>query len=140
MPGTVDYHDYVTGLAATAVPTVVHDFGMEPPGSLSTADLPAKFLRLPRTNRERFAFAIDGADAHGSGMMTVEVVVAFLPVVQGMPEDNFDQTVQLVDHVTKAFTKARVAISWPTVSCRVTVLEVAGLAYWVVIAEVTARG
>lgn len=140
MKGTVDYHDYVTGIAAESVPTVVHDFGMEPPQSLSTADLPAKFLRLPRTNRERFAFAIDGADAHGTGMMTVEVVVAFLPTVQGMPEDNFNQTVQLVDHITKTFTKAKVAISWPTVSCRVTILPVAGIEYWVILAEVTARG
>jgi len=135
-----DYLNYVQGVAATAVPTVVKDFGMEPPGSLSTAQLPAKFLRLPRTNRERFAFCVQGADAHGSGMMTVEVVIAFMPVAQGMPEDNFTNTVQLVDHLTKTFTKADVALDWPDVSVRVTVMEVAGIDYWAAVAEITARG
>lgn len=137
---TIDYAAFCLAVANVNVPTVVKDFRMEPPGSLSTAQLPAKFLRLPRTERERFAFCVQGADAHGSGMMTVEVVIAFLPVAQGMPEDNFTQTVGLVDHLTKTFTKADVAASWPEVSVRVVVFSVAGIDYWAAIAEVTARG
>ena len=139
---TVDYIGFVQGVAATAVPGVVHDFGMEPPGSLSTADLPAKFLRLPRTQRERFAFAVDGADMHGTGIMTVEVVIAFMPTVQGLPEDNFTETVRLVDAITKTFVKAETvpAMSWPEVNCRVTVFSVAGIDYWSILAEISARG
>ena len=111
---TVDFLTFVQGCANEAVPTVVHDFGMEPPASLSTADLPAKFLRVPRTTRERFAFCVTGADSHGIAEMTVEVVVVFNPVVQGLSEPNFTETVKIVDHLTKVFTKADVASSWPT--------------------------
>jgi len=137
---TVDFLTFVQGVAAEAVPTVVKDFGMEPPGSLKTAQLPAKFLRVPRTTRERFAFCVQGAHAHGEADMTVEVVVVFMPVVQGMPEDNFTQTCELVDHLTKTFTKADVASSWPTVSVRVVNMEIGGESYWVAVAEVSAAG
>lgn len=137
---TVDFLTFVQGAANTVVPGVVHDFGMEPPGSLKTAQLPAKFLRVPRTTRERFAFCVQGADAHGRADMTVEVVIAFLPVAQGMPEDNFTQTCTLVDHITKTFTKADIAASWPTVSVRIVNMEIGGEMYWVAVAEITATG
>ena len=137
---TVDFLTFVQAVAAVAVPGIAHDFGMEPPASLSTADLPAKFLRVPRTTRERFAFCVTGASSHGEADMTVEVIIAFMPVVQGMPEDNFTQTCTLVDHLTKTFTKADVAASWPTVSVRVANMEVAGTAYWVAVAEISAAG
>lgn len=137
---TVDFLTFVQACAAEAVPTVVHDFGMEPPGSLQTAHLPAKFLRIPRTTRERFAFCVQGANSHGEADMTVEVVIAFMPVAGGLPEDNFTQTCELVDHLTKTFTKADVGSTWPTVSVRVANMEVAGTAYWVAVAEVSAGG
>jgi len=137
---TVDFLTFVQGCAAEAVPTVVHDFGMEPPASLNTADLPAKFLRIPRTTRERFAFCVQGANSHGEADMTVEVIIAFMPVVQGMPEDNFTKTCTLVDHITKTFTKADVGSTWPTVSVRVANMEVAGISYWVAVAEISAGG
>ena len=137
---TVDFLTFVQGVANTAVPTVVHDFGMEPPGSLKTAQLPAKFLRVPRTTRERFAFCVQGANSHGEADMTVEVIVAFLPVSLGMPENNFTQTCTLVDHLTKTFTKADVASSWPTVSVRVANMEIGGESYWAAVAEVSAAG
>lgn len=137
---TIDYLAYVQAVANVNVPTVVKDFRMEPPGSLSTAQLPAKFLHLPRTTRDRFAFCVEGADAHGSGMMTVEVVIAFMPTIQGMPENNFTKTVELVDHLTKTFTRADVAASWPTVSVRVVIFQVAEIDYWAAVAEISARG
>ena len=79
---------------------------------------------------------------HGTGMMTVECVVVFMPTVQGLPEDNFTETVRLVDEITKAFVKSEIvpALSWPEVSCRVTVFAVAGIEYWAVVAEISARG
>ncbi|GAG14113.1 unnamed protein product, partial [marine sediment metagenome] len=89
---------------------------------------------------ERFAFCVTGADSHGVAAMTVEVIIAFMPVVQGMPEDNFTRTCTLVDDLTKTFTKADVASSWPTVSVRVVNMEIAGISYWVAVAEVSARG
>ena len=137
---TTDFLTFVEAVAAESVPTVKHDFGMEPPGSLKTAQLPAKFLRVPRTTRERFAFCVTGANSHGEADMTIEVIVAFMPVAQGMPENNFTQTCALVDHITKTFTKADVASSWPTVSVRVANMEIGGESYWVAVAEVSAAG
>ena len=138
---TVDFIDFVRAVAAVPIGTVTHDFGMEPPPSLSTADLPAKFLHIPRTTRQRFAFCVQGAASHGQAEMTIEVIVAFMPVVQGMPEDNFTKTVELVDYITKAYTKAKdVGSNWPTVSVRVQEWLVAGISYWVAVAEVSATG
>ena len=135
-----DFYDYATGLAATAIPGVVQDWGMEPPQSLNEPGLPCKWLRLPRSDRERFVYAIDGADAHGSGMMTIEVVICIEAVNLGFPEPNFRNTVAMSDAVTKTLTKADVAMSWPTVSTRVTVVSVAQTDYWALVALVTARG
>lgn len=138
---TVDFLTFVEAVAATAVPGVTHDFGMEPPGSLSTAQLPAKFLRIPRTTRERFAFCVTGANARGQATMTVEVVVAFMPVVGGLPEDNFTQTCELINNITITFLQEEsIGSTWPTVSVRVANMEVAGTAYWVAVAEISAGG
>ena len=140
--GTVDFINYVEGLAELVIPGVVRDYGMEPPQSLNTADMPAKFLRLPVESRSRFALAIDGADAHGSGMMTVEVVVVLQPVAQDLPEPNFTSTVEMCDAMTKALVKADVALSWPeAVSVAVRPdIDVGGFMHWAVVASVTARG
>ena len=142
MPGTVDFSTYVQGLAAEAVEGVVRDYGMNPPASLNTADMPAKFLRLPVEGRSRFALAVEGANRHGTGMMTCEVVIVMEPIVQDQPEPNFTRTVSMTDKVTKTFTKADVALSWPElVSVQVRAdIFVGGIAYWAVVASVTARG
>jgi len=140
--GTVDFATYIQGLAALVIPGVTRDYGMEPPGSLNIADMPAKFLRLPVEARSRFALAIDGANAHGSGLMTVEVVIVMEPVAQDLPEPNFTVTVNMCDAATKALVKADVALSWPeavTVQVRADII-VAGIAYWAVVATVQARG
>ncbi|MBC8445760.1 MAG: hypothetical protein H8D74_01035 [Chloroflexi bacterium] len=139
--GTVDFINYVEGAAEIVVPGVVRNYGMEPPLSVSTPDLPAQYLQLPVTNRERFALAIDGEDMHGSGMMTVEVVVVLEPIVQDLPQPNFTRTVEMVDALTKAYTQADIALSWPIVSVRVTAETlIAGTVYWAAVATVTARG
>lgn len=140
--GTVDFADYVANVAAVAVAGVARDYGLEPPASLNTADLPAKFLRLPVEGRSRFALAVDGADRHGTGLMTIEVVVAMEPIVQDFPEPIFTRTTAMVDAITKAYLKADVALSWPeavSVQVRADVV-VAGIAYWAVVASIRARG
>ena len=140
--GTVDFATYVAGLAGVVVVGVVRNYGLEPPASLNTADLPSKFLRLPIEGRSRFTLAVDGANRHGTGLMTCEVVIVIEPIVQDMPEPNFTRTVAMVDNVTKAFSQADVALSWPesvTVAVRADVI-VAGIAYWAVVASIRARG
>ena len=137
---TYDFRTYVEGVAATKVPGVTKDFGMEPPQSLSTPMLPAKFLRVPKSTRERFAFCVEGADMHGSGMMTVEVIIIIEPVAQALPEPNFTAAVDMSDNLTKAFKDADIANSWPTMTTRVQEFTVAGHNYWALVAEVTARG
>jgi len=140
--GTVDFASYVAGLAAVAVVGVTRDYGLEPPASLNTADLPSKFLRLPIEGRSRFTLAVDGANRHGTGLMTCEVVIAIEPIVQDQPEPNFTRTTAMVDNVTKAFAQADVALSWPeSVSVQVRAdIFVAGIAYWAVVASIRARG
>ena len=127
--------EFAQGLAAMAVVGVKRDFGMEPPKSLSDAMLPAKFLRLPRGDRAPFAFCID----RGSGMMTVEVIVCMTPVMQGMPERNFTETVRMMDAVSHAAVNLDVAMSVPTVVVKQIIFKV-DVDYWAVSAEVTARG
>jgi len=139
--GTVDFINYVEGAAQVVVEGVVRNYGMEPPPSASTPDLPAQFLQLPVTNRERFALAIEDGEAHGSGMMTIEVVVLIEPIVQDLPQPNFTATVEMVDALTKAYTQADIALSWPIVSVRVVAdFILAGHMYWAAVATVTARG
>ena len=139
--GTVDFINYVEDLAELVIPGVVKDYGMEPPQSLNTADMPAKWVQGAKEERSRFALAIGGADAHGSGIMTLQVVVAFKPVAQDMPEWNFTRTVELCDAMTKALVKADVALSWPEVSLEVRPdIDVGGFMHWAVVATVTARG
>ena len=127
--------EFAQGLAAMSVAGVKRDFGMEPPKSLSDAMLPAKFLRLPRGDRAPFADCID----KGSGMMTIEVIVCISPVIQGMPERNFIETVRMMDAVSYAAVNLDVAMSVPTVVVKQIIFTV-DVRYWAVSVEVTARG
>ena len=139
--GTVTFLTFVEAVAAVKIPGIERDYGMEPPASLNTASLPAKFLRIPRTSRQRFAFCVQGAHARGQAEMTVEVIVAFMPVAQGMPEHNFTQTVTLVNDITQAYLQAEdVGSDWPTISVRIANFALGEEMYWAAVAEVSAPG
>ena len=132
--------EYANGLAVLAIPGVVHDFGMEPPFSLTEAGMPCKWLRLPKQPRSQYVFSVDGLEYQGTGLMTVEVVIAVEAVNMGLPEPNFRNTVALTDAACKAIITADVAMSWPTANARVDIVMVSEMTYWAVVAQATARG
>ena len=138
--GPTRFSDYIKAVAAVEVTGVVRDWGMEPPGSLATADLPAKFIRVPNSARERYVFCVGGAQYQGSGDMTVEVIVCINPVVQGLPLSNTILTAEMTDNVLRAYLQADIAMSWPTVEIRQVIMNVAGIDYWALVSQVTARG
>ena len=134
------FSDYVKNVAGVQVVGVVRDWELEPPGSLATADLPAKFIRVPTSTRDRYVFCVGGGDYQGSGEMTVEVVIITNAVAQGLPLSNTTLTAEMADHLLHAYTQADIAMSWPSVNVRQTIFSIAGIDYWALVAQVTARG
>ena len=135
--------EFAQGLAALEIEGVAYDFGMDRPMSLKTAQLPCKYLRAVQSERERFAFDVSGATAHGFGRtMRLQIVIALCPLGLGLPEPNFISTVEMSDYVTLAVTKADVAMSWPQVSTEVTQVSLQGGQewFWALVATVEATG
>lgn len=135
--GPTAFADFVHNIAAMGVAGVVKDFGLEPPMSLKTAQLPAKFIGDIGGDRSPFTFCF----GDGSGMMTVQLIIAIEPVVQGQPEHNREMTIAMIDNLVHAVGQADLATSKTELSVRQAVARtVAGETYWAVAAELTARG
>lgn len=106
-----------------------------PPASLNAADLPALWVELPSSESAVIAFS-------GAGWPTLKarVVLAIAPVAQDTAARNFADVVAACDTLHSALIVADAAESRLSFSLRVAVVEVAGAAFWAVIADVEGRG
>ncbi len=129
------YVEFLNGLAALTVSGVTSKL-THPPVSLSSAELPVQWVQLPTGNEAPITFGTAG----GWPTFQAEFVVAVEAVAQDRVEESFAATVSMLDNVSSALRGAsltRGPLRW---SVRAVVLEVAGLAYWAVVATVEGSG
>jgi len=128
---------FVDGLEALSITGVTRSYLQGPPTSGPvTADLPALFIAYPTLTGSRLTLGNQG----GNGTLTAQLYILVEPVAQNMQGANYDATVAMVDALETALIAAACsiggALSW---SVRVTTFEVAGEAYWTVIADMEGR-
>jgi hypothetical protein len=132
--------DFVAAVAAIgdAVTTVKRAYTY-PPRSVSTADLPASFVRLP--TGEEGALTLDGTG--GWPTRRVDLVILVEPIEQNRPDINYDTVMSNLDALETQLraTGARVvAQSKPTWRIDVRIIELNQTQYWGIVASLEARG
>jgi hypothetical protein len=134
------FTQFVNALEAVVVTGVNRRYGNGPPQSLNSSDLPAQWVQLPRGGDTTITFGSLG----GWPTLAADFVIAVEAVGQNVTDVNFPLTVSMMDNVMSAFTSAETCglftKSVPTYEIRQTVVQVAGIDYWAVIATVTGRG
>lgn len=126
-------------LAGLTVTGVTRAYGFEPNG-LSTADLPALWVRLPNSG-----LAIDSAfasaDNDTSKTRTAEMVVAIEAAGQETSSANTTAVLTMIDNMETALDTWDATmpgyVDYDITSGEVTV---GGVPYWALIANVTTRG
>lgn len=110
----------------------------EPPLSLNGAALPAQWVQLPQLSNEPMTFEA----MRGWPVLRAQFIVAVEPVGQGTQPANWSQAINMVDYVDAAlgvspspFCKGRA-----TYAVRPGKVNVAGVDYWAVIADVIGHG
>lgn len=106
-----------------------------PPTSLNAADLPALWVELPRT--EEPLVSLRGAVW---AIMRARVVVAMMPVSLDAQEKNFHSCVEMCDQLANVLHSVNVCDVVLRASVSIGVVEVAGTAFWAVIADVEGHG
>jgi hypothetical protein len=107
------------------------------PASLS--DFPCSWVQLPESDEAPLTFEGGG----GWPVLRAQYIVAVRPSAQGTPEENWDQTIAMMDaaaaalRATGAGEIGRQKVSWKV---RLGVVTVGGADYWAVIADVVANG
>lgn len=106
-----------------------------PPASLNAADLPALWVELPSGESAVITFS-------GAGWPTLKarVVLAVAPVAQDTTARNFTDVVAACDMLYSALMVADAAESRLSFSLHVTVVEVAGAAFWAAVTDVEGKG
>ena len=133
MPTT--YADFIDALEALAITGVVKTF-QGPPASLDTADLPARWVQMPKGKEPLLTFQTAG----GWPTLTADLVVAIGPNAQDTQAANFAAQVTMLDAVAAALRGADLTKAKHTWEIRAGGVKVAGVAYWAVIATVTGKG
>ena len=132
------YRSFVDALEALDIAGVSRQYTQGPPvGSPSTPDCPAQFVRYPGSDEHAIVFGEQG----GWPTLRADLVVLVEPVGQSRGGENFDHTVDMMDAVAIALRGApcitKSHLRW---GCRQTIEEVAGQAYWAVVANVEGNG
>ena len=134
MTAPTTYTAFVAALAALTVTGVTRKF-TEPPASIGTADLPAMFPNMPRGNEPTLTFQSAG----GWPAMFCELVIAVEPFNQGTQAQNFALTLTVMDNLVAALRAADIGRSKLTWEIAYNPVEIAGTAYWAVIATIEGR-
>jgi len=107
-----------------------------PPASLASADLPAKWTGLPRSTEPAMTFTSAG----GWPALFCEIIIAIEPVGQSTQSANYEATIEMLDNLSEALRGAsvgRAKITWE-MNANVQV-QVADQAYWAVMAVIEGR-
>lgn len=125
---------FVNGLEALQIEGVNRRYIHGPPASATNKpDVPALFIAYPVATGSKLVFKGQG----GAGTLTAQLHVVVKAVAQDYQERNFDSTVRMVDALESALFDLSCSLG-PNVSWKasVTVVEVAGQAYWAAVADV----
>ena len=128
------YAEFINGLRDLVVAGVTNL--QEPPASISSEDLPAKWVQLPSGKEPSMTFGYNG----GWTTFKADVVVAVIPSAQGTPNQNWVAAVAMLDTLTTALRGADVCESELTWSIQQTGVSVGDATYWAIVANVEGSG
>jgi hypothetical protein len=129
---------FVETLAALQVTGVKRRYKY-PPLQLSTADLPASFVRPPNSDYDPMSICDDTADN-----MTCRLVIATEPTGQSTQPANYDLMLTMADNLNAAikanYTDIGALLTWTIAAQDAEPILIGGSAYWGVTATITKRG
>ena len=135
MPLTITFRTFIDALEAVTVTGVERHFTQGPPASLETANLPAKWVYLPRGEERPIVYGEQG----GRQTMSADIVIAVVPTVQNMQGANFDNTIDLMDNLMTALRAEGLCTyrsKW-TANIRQAIVTVAGTDYWAIVCTIS---
>ena len=131
---------FVDNLEAVTITGVTRQYTQGPPaGAPGTADLPASYVRLPKSSEGPIVLSGQG----GWPELSATLMILMEPVAQNLQGVNFDATVTMIDNVSTAFGAVAcgtLGMAKPSWSCAQTIDSVAGIDFWAVIVDVRGRG
>ena len=134
MPVTQTIQSFVNTLEDITVEGVVRHYKQGPPQSLTDADLPAKFIHLPRSTESALVFGEHG----GVQSLGAEIWIPVVATVQSLQGENFDLSVRLMDNLVtalRAMGLCGLRSKW-RISVVLTVRAIAEIDYWTTICTV----
>lgn len=132
------YNEYVDGLEALVVTSVIRRYENGPPLSLSTADLPAQWVQLPAAESE--AMVLGDAASSRWPIFSADLIVATEAVGQSTGGANFDDTVTMMENLRSRLELTDLTeapLSW---AMRQAIVTVAGNDFWAVVCSVSGQG
>lgn len=111
------------------------------PQQLSTAQLPASFVRLPEGSDQ--PLTLSSADQGGWPRLSCELVVAIEPYGQNRPQQNYAATVALIDAINTTLRSVRTGeigkskLSW---TIRAEQDYIGEQMYWFVVTRISGNG
>lgn len=128
------YASFLNGLRDLSVSGVTNL--NEPPASLASSALPAKWVQLPEGTEPALTFGYNG----GWTQFKADVVVAIVPNMQGTQNQNWTAAVAMLDTLTTALRGADVCLSELTWTMRQTGVAIGDAQYWAIVATVEGSG
>ena len=107
-----------------------------PPASLKTAQLPTAWVQ----SATKVGAPATRGNSGGWPTLRCELVVAVESTVQGMQDDNFVAVVAMADVICAALNTATLAKVMVSYEVKTAIVDVAGEAYWAVVATIEAAG
>jgi hypothetical protein len=133
------YRAWIDYLETLAPAGVVKKFAAGPPSALSTAELPAQWLELPRGENRPARAGAEGGDR----TLFADHVVALEPVGQATQGVNFDACVTMLDSIDSALvgTLSTSPLTGPmTWKSRLAIVTVANTNYWSIVTSIEGLG
>lgn len=132
---------WITSIVTTLSVTGVTRKYIQPPQNLNTADLPASFPKGFRRSQSPMTFQTHG----GWPTHELDFFIACEPVVQSRQPENYLLIQTMADNLDAAIRAAlpnvisKSPLSWE-IRAGDLIIEVAGIAYWAVMATITGKG
>jgi len=130
---------FVDNLEAVSISGVTRLYSKGPPTQTNTPDLPASFVKLPRSGDGPMVFQNQG----GWPTLRATLVIVVEPVAQNLQGVNFDAAVTLIDAIhtgMRAVTCGTLGKAEFTWDIRQGIETVAGVEYWALFVDVEGRG
>jgi hypothetical protein len=129
------YTEFVAAVAALDIDGVTRAY-LQPPGQVSTADLPCSYPSLPTGGENPFT----GDAAGGWPALRVDLVVLIESWAQSTRASNYTAAVAMMDAISEALRAAELAKSRPRWTIRTEIVSIGDTPYWAVTCAVEANG